>query len=99
MAMIYSLGWPSLHPVAAQGSPIDELSERSYPNHFAENLKGGKVFHERRELLKTVMQEVGFKQHPQEWWHFSYGDQMWAYFCGLEGSQEECHALYGRVLG
>lgn len=41
--MIYSLGWPSLHPVAAQGSPIDELSERSYPNHFAENLKGGKV--------------------------------------------------------
>jgi D-alanyl-D-alanine dipeptidase len=20
----------------------------------------------------------GFAQHPNEWWHFSWGDQLWA---------------------
>jgi D-alanyl-D-alanine dipeptidase len=24
------------------------------------------------------MADEGFAAHPDEWWHFSYGDQMWA---------------------
>lgn len=31
-----------------------------------------------RELLKKVMMAVGFKNFPAEWWHFSYGDKLWA---------------------
>ncbi len=24
------------------------------------------------------MADEGFAGHPDEWWHFSWGDQMWA---------------------
>ena len=31
-----------------------------------------------RRLLHWVMAEEGFIGHPDEWWHFSWGDQLWA---------------------
>ena len=32
----------------------------------------------RRRLLCRVMRQAGFVNYPGEWWHFSYGDKMWA---------------------
>lgn len=32
----------------------------------------------RRKLLCRVMRKEGFANYPGEWWHFSYGDQLWA---------------------
>ena len=35
-----------------------------------------------RALLKKVMEKAGFKNYPYEWWHYCYGDRMWAaYSC------------------
>lgn len=31
-----------------------------------------------REILLTYMKQEGFVNYPNEWWHFSYGDKMWA---------------------
>ena len=31
-----------------------------------------------RKLLCKAMKRVGFVNYPNEWWHFSYGDKMWA---------------------
>lgn len=31
-----------------------------------------------RRLLYWVMAEAGFANNPTEWWHYSWGDQMWA---------------------
>lgn len=31
-----------------------------------------------RRLLYWVMSEAGFANNPTEWWHYSWGDQMWA---------------------
>jgi len=31
-----------------------------------------------RRLLCHAMTEEGFAPNPTEWWHYSYGDQMWA---------------------
>ena len=31
-----------------------------------------------RRLLHWLMTEEGFAGHPEEWWHFSWGDQLWA---------------------
>lgn len=31
-----------------------------------------------RRLLHWAMNEQGFSGHTEEWWHFSWGDQMWA---------------------
>ncbi|MEM9162145.1 MAG: M15 family metallopeptidase [Cyanobacteria bacterium P01_F01_bin.4] len=62
------------------GSEIDELSERSYPNHFASHTEpSGQRYHQHRTHLADIMHRAGFCQHPNEWWHFSYGDQLWAW--------------------
>jgi len=44
-----------------------------------------------RELLVTVMSGVGFVNYPEEWWHFSYGDQFWACL------SDQPNAIYGRI--
>jgi zinc D-Ala-D-Ala dipeptidase len=75
------------NPVA-MGSPIDEVSERSYPDYFA--IRQPEI-HEHRFLLNSVLHQAGFARHPNEWWHFSYGDQLWAWLTGVTT------ARYGRV--
>ena len=39
-----------------------------------------------RRLLHWLMVEEGFAGHPDEWWHFSWGDQMWAALTGAEAA-------------
>jgi D-alanyl-D-alanine dipeptidase len=64
---------------ANMGSPFDEPSERSWPDHFERASDAhGREAHVNRVLLRRVMTEAGFVQHPNEWWHFSYGDRAWA---------------------
>lgn len=61
------------------GSPIDENSPRSDPDHFSGSADElDQAAHANRELLYAVMHDVGFHRHQREWWHFSCGDQMWA---------------------
>ncbi len=43
-----------------------------------------------RRLLHWLMTEEGFAGHPEEWWHFSWGDQMWA---SLTGAGEAHYGL------
>ena len=64
----------------AMGAPIDEVSERSHPDYF-QSFKdvASQQFHAHRMLLCQCMQSAGFQQHPNEWWHFSKGDQLWAW--------------------
>lgn len=31
-----------------------------------------------RAILKKTMEQAGFRNYPAEWWHFCYGDKMWA---------------------
>ncbi|MBW4473183.1 MAG: M15 family metallopeptidase [Stenomitos rutilans HA7619-LM2] len=62
------------------GSPIDEMSPRSYPDHFAvSDDPSSRLYHHHRQLLRSIMLAAGFQQHPNEWWHFCLGDQMWAW--------------------
>ncbi len=74
------------------GSPIDEISDRSLPNYFANSSDAKEMeFHRDREFLNQVMTHSGFQRHPNEWWHFSYGDQLWAWI------GNEKIAIYGGV--
>lgn len=80
------------------GSPIDELSPRSLPNYFAAaEDKESRQWHCDRTLLYTVMQSAGFRRHPNEWWHFSLGDQLWAWLVRQEQPQNPVIARYGRI--
>lgn len=88
------------------GSPIDEMSARSHPDYYAKHsplqrwlLSEAEVtpdpqrqtYHQQRLLLRAIMEQAGFQRHPGEWWHFCYGDQMWAWL------SEATTAIYGRV--
>lgn len=78
------------------GSPIDEISPRSYPQHFANsNDTALQKAHYHRSLLAEVMLSAGFKQHPREWWHFSVGDQLWAW---QVGSAIACYGDASQVI-
>jgi zinc D-Ala-D-Ala dipeptidase len=39
-----------------------------------------------RRLLHWVMADEGFAGHPDEWWHFSWGDQLWAALTGARAA-------------
>ena len=78
------------------GSEIDEIGKRSEPNYYSqaslEDVSGNaSLWNFRRNILKNAMINAGFVQHPNEWWHYSYGDQLWAWKNNFE------YAIYGRV--
>lgn len=42
-----------------------------------------------RAILRQALETAGITNYPAEWWHWSYGDQAWAYRGGHP------HAFYG----
>ena len=79
------------------GGEIDFIGAESCPDFYKENQKEmtssiHKVFHYRRSLLFSVMSQAGFVQHPNEWWHFSYGDQLWSWL------SKQGNAIYGAAF-
>ena len=78
------------------GSEIDEISVRSYPDHFV-GLAKSETFDQNRQLLHYVMRSAGFAQHYHEWWHFSWGDQLWAWSEMRSDFSKRMTAQYGRI--
>ncbi len=78
--------------VVDMGGSLDEISPRSYPDFYADQTDAlSQMYHERRQWLHTTMQAAGFVRHPNEWWHFAWGDRLWAYTVGAGA------AVYGRA--
>mgnify|MGYP003872389327 FL=1 len=64
----------------AMGGEIDAIGAVSEPQHYAgREDSNARRWHQRRQLLAEVMGAAGFAQHPNEWWHYSFGDQLWAW--------------------
>ena len=79
------------------GGEIDFIGVESSPDYYDKyNLSipctKHQVFHNRRSLLSSVMKHAGFVQHPNEWWHFSYGDQLWSWL------NKKSKAIYGAAF-
>ena len=84
--------------IVDMGSPIDELSDRSLPDYYVDTeVESAPRYHANRSLLLDVMEKAGFKRNPKEWWHFSFGDQMWAWLNNEENDDKKCVACYGKV--
>lgn len=80
------------------GSQIDEISPRSHPDYYAKaTTPEARAYCERRQLLYEVMRAAGFHRHWGEWWHFSWGDQMWAWLERQAMPDSNAIARYGRV--
>lgn len=82
------------------GGEIDDIAPHSYPDHYAAAPESATEhrYHQNRSLLNTVMGQAGFLRHPNEWWHFSYGDQFWCWLQQQAGQGDNgCKtARYGR---
>jgi len=78
--------------IVEMGSMVDQMDETSNPFFYA-NIKNEEaiIWNSRRNLLRKIMTKFGFVQHPNEWWHFSYGDQLWAW------KNKKANAIYGKI--
>ncbi len=84
--------------IVNMGSPIDEMSERSHPDYYANSDHSeAQKYHAHRQLLRDVMLKAGFQRNPREWWHFSLGDQMWAWLNNQSNPANPFTARYGRL--
>ena len=80
------------------GGEIDELSPRSHPEYYSKSETiTEKQYHRHRQILNQVMTHAGFLRHPEEWWHFSLGDQMWAWLYNQKNPDKPVKARYGRA--
>ncbi|MBF2006762.1 MAG: D-alanyl-D-alanine dipeptidase [Chlorogloeopsis fritschii C42_A2020_084] len=85
--------------IVDMGSPIDELSDRSLPDYYLNSDRPqAQQYHANRLLLQNVMEKAGFKRNPREWWHFSFGDQMWAWLNNQTNQDTKFVARYGRLV-
>ncbi|MBG1268851.1 M15 family metallopeptidase [Nostoc sp. WHI] len=84
--------------IVNMGSPMDEMSERSHPNYYGNSDRSeAQKHHAHRQLLRDVMLKAGFQRNPREWWHFSIGDQMWAWLNNQSNPANPVTAHYGRI--
>jgi zinc D-Ala-D-Ala dipeptidase len=66
------------------GTVFDDFTEASYTDYYEIKKNSGSLNIQEEEalfnrrLLYWTMVEAGFENYPFEWWHFSWGDQMWA---------------------
>lgn len=44
-----------------------------------------------RKILLEVLYKQGFVNYPNEWWHFSYGDRLWAFLT------DQKESIYGGI--
>lgn len=85
-AVDLTLTWEDGEPLF-MGSLFDDVTPLAHADRFERRAPGMASFSEEearanRRLLYWSMQEAGFAGHPDEWWHYSYGDQMWARLTG-----------------
>ena len=76
------------------GSAFDEAVPASYTAYFerlAEPDARQRRVRDHRRLLYHAMLDAGFSNLPSEWWHYDFGDQLWAWHTGAT------QALFGPV--
>ena len=65
------------------GSIFDDVTELAHRDRFENESPSDPSYSDEearanRRLLHWVMSDAGFAGHPDEWWHFSWGDQLWS---------------------
>ena len=79
------------------GTPFDDHTEVARTSYFEEKqtrteLDSAEIaYRDHRRLLYNMMVSVGFTNDTDEWWHFDYGNQNWAWQSGAD------HAIYGAI--
>jgi D-alanyl-D-alanine dipeptidase len=83
------------------GSIFDDVTDLAHRDRFERRELASLSFSDveacaNRRLLHWVMAEAGFAGHPDEWWHFSWGDQLWATLTGAAAAHYGLAERYAR---
>lgn len=80
----------------AFGTDFDDHTEKARTSYYEEQLENGRtltpdeeLYLNNRRLLFGLMTDAGFTNYTDEWWHFDYGNQNWAWKSNAD------HAVYG----
>jgi len=81
-ALDLTIRWLGCDPLW-MGSIFDDVTELAHRDQFERVDSTALSFSDdearaNRRLLHWAMAEAGFAGHPDEWWHHSWGDQLWA---------------------
>lgn len=62
------------------GTEFDDFTNLAQTAYFETNGMAGEAeaFRNTRRLLYNMMTAAGFVNYSEEWWHYSYGDRLWA---------------------
>ena len=58
------------------GTQFDEFNNKTRTDYFEHRYNLRILFN--RRILYDAMINAGFVNNPEEWWHFDYGDAIWA---------------------
>jgi D-alanyl-D-alanine dipeptidase len=68
------------------GTEFDETVSASYTRYYEEKIERGEIssdaewrYARNRRMLFHAMTAAGFTNFANEWWHFDYGNQLWAF--------------------
>lgn len=67
------------------GTAFDATVDASHTRHFETRTPesgAAQAAREHRRVLYHAMTRAGFVNLTTEWWHFDYGDQLWAWYTG-----------------
>jgi zinc D-Ala-D-Ala dipeptidase len=88
LAVVWSATQQPLYMGGIFDDPTDLAWTDWFERHPPRSLSDEEASANRR-LLHGVMADAGFCNNPSEWWHYSWGDQMWAQLTGAPA------AVYG----
>lgn len=72
------------------GTKFDHFGPEAGQMYFEDNDINSNICNNRR-MLREAMGKHGFRVDKDEWWHFDYGNQLWAY------NLKKPYAIYGEA--
>jgi D-alanyl-D-alanine dipeptidase len=72
------------------GTEFDYFGPKAAALYY-EKIEGHELIRENRSLLRRILVEAEFRFDEDEWWHFDYGNQIWA------SALNKPKAIYGEV--
>lgn len=76
------------------GSSFDDITLAAKTTYYEDHsdLPNAQTIQQNRRLLYHTLTSVGFTNYPEEWWHFDFGNQNWAWSHG----EKEAH--FGEIV-
>jgi D-alanyl-D-alanine dipeptidase len=73
------------------GTGFDHFGPEAAAFYFEERPLNNPAARDNRRILRDALLKAGFRYDEDEWWHFDYGNQIWA------AALDKPNALYGEI--